>query len=257
MGAVNVFAMIEEHIVLAVLVFFFAGFIKGTIGLGLPAIVIGLLSLVVPPVQAIALTIVPSFVTNAWQALSGRHLREMMGRFWTMVGGVCCGIGLGGWLLMKDSGSRAAIVLGIVLALYAILSLSRVRFSVPLRAQGWLSPAAGAATGVLASVTGLNIVPAVPYLQATGLERDKLVQMLGLFLTVTSLAMGANLFYHGAFPLPVMGLSVASLLPAVGGMLLGQWVRRFVPEAAFRRIFLLGLLVLGAYLALRAAMTPV
>lgn len=248
--------MIEEHIVLAVLVFFFAGFIKGITGLGLPAIVIGLLSLVVPPVQAIALTIVPSFVTNVWQALAGRHLREMLARFWTMVGGVCCGIGIGGWLLAKESGGSAAIVLGIVLVCYAALSLSRVRFSVPLRAEGWLSPTAGAATGVLASVTGLNIVPAVPYLQATGLERDKLVQMLGLFLTVTSLAMGANLFYHGAFPLPVMGLSVASLLPAVGGMLLGQWVRRFVPEAAFRRVFLLGLLMLGSYLAVRTAMTP-
>jgi len=139
-----------------------------------------------------------------------------------------------------------------VLSLYAVLCLSHVRFSVPLRAEGWLSPTAGAATGLLASVTGLNIVPAVPYLQATGLERDKLVQMLGLFLTVTSVAMGANLFYHGAFGLPVMGLSAASLLPTMTGMILGQWVRRFVPEAAFTRLFLLGLLALGAYLVLRA-----
>jgi uncharacterized protein len=244
--------MIEEHIVLAVLVFFFAGFIKGTTGLGLPAIVIGLLSLVIPPVQAIALTIVPSFVTNVWQALAGRHLRAMMARFWTMVGGVCCGIGLGGWLLAKDAGGGAVIVLGIVLAAYAVLSLSRVRLTVPARAEGWLSPAAGAATGLLASVTGLNVVPAVPYLQATGLERDQLVQMLGLFLTVTSVAMGANLFYHGVFRLPVMGLSAASLLPTVAGMVLGQFTRRHIPEAAFTRIFLFGLLALGAYLALRA-----
>lgn len=244
--------MIEEHIVLAVLVFFFAGFIKGTTGLGLPAIAIGLLSLVVPPVQAIALTIVPSFATNVWQALSGRHLRAMMARFWTMVGGVCVGIGLGGWLLTKDANGRAVIVLGIVLVLHAGLSLTRVRFSVPLRAEGWLSPAAGAATGMLASVTGLNIVPAVPYLQATGLQRDQLVQMLGLFLTVTSLAMGANLFYHGFFQLPVMGLSAASLVPTAAGMVLGQCARRFIPEAAFTRIFLWWLMALGAYLALRA-----
>jgi uncharacterized protein len=101
-------------------------------------------------------------------------------------------------------------------------------------------------------VTGLNVVPAVPYLQATGLERDQLVQMLGLFLTVTSVAMGANLFYHGVFRLPVMGLSAASLLPTVAGMVLGQFARRHIPEAAFTRIFLFGLLALGAYLALRA-----
>jgi uncharacterized membrane protein YfcA len=36
-------------------------------------------------------------------------------------------------------------------------------------------------------------------------------------------------------------------------MILGQFLRRRVPEEGFRRLFLVGLLILGAYLALRTA----
>ncbi len=246
--------MIEHHIIVAALVFLLAGFVKGTTGLGLPATAIGLLGLMVPPAQAIALTIVPSFVTNVWQAVAGRHLRELFGRFWPMVGGVCFGIWLGSGLLAKDSSGLGVVVLGVVLALYAVLGLSRLQFTVPAVAERWLSPAAGAVTGLLASVTGLNVVPAVPYLQATGMERDRLVQTLGLFLTASTVAMGANLAHAGVFQGSLAGLSAASLLPTVAGMLLGQWVRGRVSEAAFRRCFLIGLLFLGMYLALRAVL---
>lgn len=45
-------------------VFLLAGFVKGVIGLGLPTVAVGLLSLVMPPVQAAALLILPSMVTN-------------------------------------------------------------------------------------------------------------------------------------------------------------------------------------------------
>ena len=88
--------MIEDHLAVATLIFLLAGFVKGSTGLGLPAIVIGLLSLFVPPVQAVALTIVPSFVTNVVQGVVGGHLRTIIRRFWTLIAAVCVGIVLAG-----------------------------------------------------------------------------------------------------------------------------------------------------------------
>lgn len=243
--------MIEDHLVAATLVFLLAGFVKGTTGLGLPAIVIGLLSLFVPPVQAVALTIVPSFATNVWQGLVGGNLRALMVRFWGLIAAVCIGIALAGGLLVRDTGGYAVIAVGVVLVLHAGLGLSRFRFSVPARAERWLSPVIGFSTGLVAAMTGLNVVPAVPYLQATGLGRDQLVQGIGLFLIATTVAMGMNLQVHGAFGLPLAGLSLAALLPTLAGMLLGQAMRRRVPEPAFARLFLLGMMALGAYLAIR------
>ena len=48
-------------------VFAIAGMIKGTIGLGLPAVSMALLTLLMSPFQAATLLIIPSLVTNIWQ----------------------------------------------------------------------------------------------------------------------------------------------------------------------------------------------
>jgi hypothetical protein len=54
-------------LIAATLTFLLAGLVKGVIGLGLPTVSMGLLSLVMAPAKAASLLIVPSFVTNVWQ----------------------------------------------------------------------------------------------------------------------------------------------------------------------------------------------
>jgi uncharacterized membrane protein YfcA len=47
------------------------------------------------------------------------------------------------------------------------------------------------------------------------------------------------------------GISFAALLPALGGMVLGQWIRGRIRPELFRRCFFIGLLALGLHLLLR------
>ena len=54
--------------------FALAGFVKGVIGLGLPTVSIGLLGLLMTPAEAAAILVVPSLVTNIWQAAVGGGL---------------------------------------------------------------------------------------------------------------------------------------------------------------------------------------
>ena len=57
-------------------VFLLAGLVKGMIGLGLPAVSMGLLTMMISPFQAASLLIVPSMVTNVWQLFAeGQVLR--------------------------------------------------------------------------------------------------------------------------------------------------------------------------------------
>jgi uncharacterized membrane protein YfcA len=46
-------------------------------------------------------------------------------------------------------------------------------------------------------------------------------------------------------------MSLAGLAPALVGMGLGQVVRRHIAPATFRRVFFVGLFLLGAYLVVR------
>ena len=96
------------------------------------------------------------------------------------------------------------------------------------------------------------VLPLVPYLQSLGLQRDELIQALGLSLLVSATALGVALAREGALPLATLGASVAALAPAGLGVAIGPWCRGQVSPALFVRIFALGLLLIGLHLALRS-----
>jgi uncharacterized membrane protein YfcA len=231
--------------------FLLAGFVKGVIGLGLPTVAVGLLGLTMPPAQAAALLVVPSLVTNLWQLFAGPRFGGLLRRLWPMLLAICLGTWAGAGLLTGGSAGRATTGLGAALVLYALLGLARWQLRV---AQPWerpLSPAIGAVTGLVTAATGVFVLPAVPYLQALDLEREDLIQALGLSFTVSTLALAAGLGHDGAFDTTVLWHSGLAVLPALAGMGVGQWVRLRVRPALFRTCFFAGLLLLGADLVIR------
>ena len=234
------------------LAFLIAGFVKGVIGLGLPTVAIGLLSLVMPPAKAAALLIVPSFVTNVWQLASGPSFARLARRLWPMLAGIVLGALAGTGLLTGSHAGQADVALGLLLMLYAGLGLTSVRFSVAPSAEWWAGPVVGLTTGVVVAATGVFAIPAVPYISALGLGRDELIQALGLSFTVSTIALAAALMGAGAFHPGDVGASTVALAPALLGMAAGGALRGRFSEAAFRRVFFWGLLLLGARLAARA-----
>ncbi|MDB5777045.1 MAG: sulfite exporter TauE/SafE family protein [Herbaspirillum sp.] len=234
------------------LTFLLAGWVKGVIGLGLPTIAVGLLGLIMTPTEAAALLIVPSFVTNAWQLAAGPALGPLSRRLRSMLIGICAGTLIGGWRFGADGGAFANAMLGIALAAYATAGLASLRLSISSSAERRLSPAIGAATGLITAASGIFVVPAVPYLQMLGLEKEELMQAMGLAFTTSTVALAIMLAGQGALHAAAAATSLLALAPALGGMFAGQWMRSKIPPALFRRCFFLALLALGAYLALHA-----
>ena len=232
-------------------VFVLAGFIKGVIGLGLPTISMGLLAVVLSPVEAAALLILPSLVTNVWQMVDGPHLRSLLRRLWPLNLAVCLGTWAGAALLSGLGGSYGAPALGVALMAYALSGLAALKLAVPAGAEGWMGPLAGATTGAITAATGVFVIPAVPYLQAIGLTKDEMVQALGLSFTVSTLALAVTLVGSAGLSLELAWPSMAGVAVAVVGMRLGQAVRARLSPTTFRLWFFLGLLALGTYLAAR------
>ena len=239
-------------LLVATLTFLLAGFVKGVIGLGLPTVSMGLLSLVVAPAKAASLLIVPSFVTNVWQLAAGPNFKRLAYRLWPTLAGVVLGTLAGTGLLTGSHAGQAAVALGLLLMLYAVLGLSSVRFAVAPAAEWWLGPLIGALTGLVTAATGVFVIPAVPYIGALSLDKDELIQALGPSFTVSTIALAAALAAGGAFALGEVGASTAALAPALIGMAAGGALRGRFSEKTFRRVFFGGLLVLGAHLASRA-----
>jgi uncharacterized membrane protein YfcA len=174
-------------------VFLLAGFVKGVVGLGLPAISMGLLALVMTPADAASILILPTVATNIWQMAVGPNLRPIIARLWPVLLGVICGTLAGAGWLVDTHGHYGTALLGIALALYALSGLAALRFSIGVEKEPWLGPVVGVLTGLVAAATGVFAMPAVIYLQAIGIEKEDLVQALGLSFTISSLALAVNL----------------------------------------------------------------
>jgi uncharacterized membrane protein YfcA len=63
-----------------------------------------------------------------------------------------------------------------------------------------MSPLVGAATGILTGLTGSFVMPAVLYLQALQLNRNELVQAMGISFSVPTLVLGLALAGHSMLP---------------------------------------------------------
>lgn len=230
-----------------------AGFVKGVVGLGLPTVTLALLTATLGIEAAMALMLLPSLVTNLWQAVTGGALAELLRRLWPFLLALAVGTLLASGAPTVFAASTLAALLGVTTALYGAVGLATPPWPQPGRLEPPLGPAMGLATGILTGMTGSFVMPAVPWLQALRLPRDRLVQAMGLTFLVATLALAAGLGGRGLVPERLAWLSALAVLPALAGMEIGRRVRGSLSERRFRQCLFAALLALGLWILLRSA----
>ena len=232
--------------------FLLAGMVKGVIGLGLPAVSLGLLTIAFDLPSAMALLLVPSFVTNLWQALAGGHGRAILLRLWPFLVMATGTVWIGALALTRLDLSLLTALLGVLLVTYSTVTLSGFQLEIPARHETGIGLLVGVANGVLTGMTGSSVVPGVMFLQAIGLPRDVLVQAMGILFVTSTLALAVALQKANVLTVEHGILSFGAVLPAIAGMILGQRVRSTLSEQRFRKVFFVALLVLGSYIVVSA-----
>ena len=240
-------AMETNQVLLVVVVFALAGGVKGITGMGLPTVAVSLLGLWMAPAQATALLVLPSLATNIAQC-RGPHLWPLARRLWpgwaaiVAVTAFTPGLGAGG------AGGSAGRWLGAVLVCYGLWGLWRPTLP-DLSGWGrWAGAVVGAATGFVTSQTSVFVVPWVPYLQSLRLQKDEMVQALGLSFTVATLALGARL--HAStqaewWSVSMGGALCGALMGAFAGLTFGEVLRGRLAGPAFQKTLFLVFTALG------------
>ena len=243
-------------------VFVLAGLVKGVVGLGLPTVSMALLALWLSPATAAAWLVVPSMVTNVLQMRPWPRLPGLWRKLWPMQLGIVLGTLGGAWHWGALQLAHSQRWLGVALVLYALwglwgrpLPLRRVPQAGQASAQtlrgGLMGAVIGASTGVVTALTGVFVIPAVPYLQNLGLDKNDLVQAMGLSFSVSTLALAISLQQYGGVASTQWAWSALWLLPALGGMWLGERLRGRLSAVVFKRSLFISLLLLGSAMALR------
>jgi uncharacterized membrane protein YfcA len=229
--------------------FLLAGFVKGVIGLGLPTVSMGLLAVTMAPSRALAIVIVPAIITNIWQTFVGPYLGDIVKRLWPLMIGTVIGIWLNAGALTGPYARYGTVALGALLVVYAIIGLNKFHFRVERHNEKWIGGIVGVITGVISASTGVQVIPSMPFMQAIGMEKDELVQALGVFFTVATVALAFNLTAGGLLTAAIALPGAIAMACAFAGMFIGQTVRSRMPAETFRRWFLIAMIFLGFYLA--------
>jgi uncharacterized membrane protein YfcA len=234
--------------------FLAAGTVKGVAGVGLPLTALGILTTQTDPRTAIALALVPIFLSNLWQFLSAGGVLEALRRYLPFLVVMVIGIPL---TLLLTSGIDESLLLGILgltFLLYVVINATRWAPDISDENDFLAQIGFGALAGLLGGLTSLWLPAIVVYLSARQVKKDEFVRATGLMLFTGSIPLLAGYWHEGYLTGPLAGLSAALMLPTLVGLVLGAQLRKRLSEAAFKRVLLVVFVLVGLNLIRRAIM---
>jgi uncharacterized membrane protein YfcA len=230
------------------LAFIAGGIVKGILGMGMPAILMVLLTFIMPPVDAIRLITLPMLFVNIVQYSRGPDPIKIAKGYWIFSAACAVMIILTASNIKSYPEEILLGTIGIAMVFFAVPSLFGLRFSVgPQRI--WQALAGGIA-GVLGGLSGVWSPPVVMYLMGRELNRDEFIGVSGFLYMMGCIALAGVLGTIDLLTIDVIVASVAGFFIALTGFRIGEMIRSHINREAFRQIFLIGFLILGMRLLL-------
>lgn len=240
----------NPDIIAIMLTFLLAGTVKGVLGLGLPTVSLGLLTLLADLPTAMTVMLLPALLTNLWQAFAGQHTRGALLRLWPLLVAAGLSVAIGGLLFKQIQLQWLTVLLGLLIVLYSLISLAGIKLTLSPASETSTGMACGLVNGILGGLTGSFVVPGVMYLQALDMPRQMLLQSMGLLFSISTVALAISLWANGLLNQSMTQLSFWAVFPALLGMPLGQWLGKHLPDKHFRTLFFCSIGVIGGFILL-------
>lgn len=231
-----------------VLAFMLGGLVKGILGVGLPLVVVPLLSVVMPSPLAISLVAVPVMASNIWQAIDSKAPLSQVKRFTPLLSSLLIATVITVPMTLALPAKVLNIMLAAAVLTAVFLTALNPKFNISPEHEKLSSAAVGAVSGIMGGISSLTGPIIITYLMALGLPREVFVRTISIIYLAGSIPLYVALAVTGRFGLPELLVSLLAMLPAFGGMSLGKRIRGHLSEFWFRRVLLLFLSVIALVL---------
>jgi uncharacterized protein len=226
-----------------------AGFIKGLTGIGYATCAIPMLAFMFGLQEAMTLVIAPTLAVNAIAVVGGENPRAACRQFWPLLVSLPAGVALGLTFSAMIDPRHATTVLGACLIGYAAFAVLKPAWRI---AQMWgptLRIPVGILTGILAGMTGAQILPLVPYFLSLGVEPRKAVSAINVSVLILTGTLGVGLWCMGAAS-TIEPKAIGGIGPALAGVVLGMTLQSRVDARALRVLIFVVLGCAGAKMVL-------
>lgn len=225
---------------------------KGATGMGMPLIAIPFLAATFGLQHAVAVMLLPILTSNASQLYRFRHARAdaRLGFLPPMLALCAVGVVGGTWFLTATPERGLAATLGILLLSYLALRLLNPHFAVSGEAARRWSMPVGLGTGLLHGATGISAPIGVTFIHAMRFGRDAHIYAVSAMFMVLATVQAPSLWIAGILRSEWLLQGLFALIPTFLFMPVGQWLSGKLSPAAFDRMTLIFLGVIGLKLLL-------
>ncbi|MFX0540786.1 sulfite exporter TauE/SafE family protein [Roseovarius sp. S4756] len=241
---------------LAYVIAFGAGVIKGVVGFAMPLMLLSGLSSFVAPDLALACLILPTLLTNAWQALrqGWRAALESIRRFrlFLLVGGAT--LIVSAQLVPVLHAAVLLLIIAVPLVIYAATSLAGRPLRLPPRPGRAVEAWMGGAAGIIGGLSGVWGPITVAMLTAMETEKREQVRIQGVIYGLGAVALTGAHIGSGVLNAQTLPLSLALVPPAILGIWTGFQIHDRIDQPLFKRLTLWILLIAGLNLLRRGLM---
>ena len=243
--------MDEHSLLIAGIGLVAAGIVKGATGIGYSSCALPFLVSAIGLQPAMGLVIIPALASNVMLLFTAGHVRETINRFWPLYAATLPGIAGGIALLVWIEQTLPTRLLGVLIVLYAVLALLRPSLRIGARFERRARVPVGLLNGLMTGLTGSQVMPLMPYLLSIGLDADRFVQANNIAVVTASIFLALGLMSAGVLSAPALVVSILAVAPALIGVGIGAWARRYIRANVFRILVLVLLMALGLSLAVR------
>ncbi len=233
-----------------------AGFVKGTVGFAMPMIMLSLIGSVMAPEQALAALILPTLMTNTFQALRGGVAAAFGSAqlHWRFIAMVMVCIALSAQLVTLLPPRALYLILGVPVVLFSMAQLAgwTLRIAAGHRRRAELG--IGAFAGIIGGLSGIWGPPTVIYLTALDTPKVEQIRVQGVVYGLGAAMLALAHLRSGVLNPATLPLSLVLVVPAILGMAVGFAAQDRLDQTLFRRLTLIVLIVAGANLVRRGLM---
>ncbi len=224
-------------------IFLVAAMIKGFLGIGLPAAAIALLTLLMPPTEAIPLLWLPIFVTNSLQFARSPQKAEIARDYWLFAAAIIVFIFLTAMFITDLPTALLTAGIGVAMVLFAVNLLFGIKLNIG-PGKGWQA-VFGMLSGTLGGMSSIWSPTVAMYLVARDVDKERFIGATGFLFLAGTIPLGAGQVVAGILTVPVLIKSVALLGVVLIGFRLGELLRGHVSQEVFRKAVLVAFMLMG------------
>lgn len=224
-------------------VFLFAGIVKGFLGIGLPAAAMALLTLFMPPTEAIPLLWLPILATNSLQFARSENRAAIAKNYWIFAIAIVISIFVTSMFIADYPTALLTIAIGVAMVVFSLNLLLGVKLNIG-PGKGW-QVGFGLLSGTLGGISSIWSPTVAMYLVARDATKDQFIAATGFLFLAGVIPLGAGQIVAGILTVPVLLKSILGLAVVLVGFRVGEILRNRVSQTYFRRAVLIAFLIMG------------